>query len=36
MNKKGYNYAEVIDENKCTGCTMCFKMCPDLCIEIEK
>jgi 2-oxoglutarate ferredoxin oxidoreductase subunit delta len=36
MNKKGYHYAEIKDENKCTGCGLCFQMCPDVCIEIEK
>jgi len=36
LNKKGYHYAEIVDEEKCTGCGLCFQMCPDLCIEIEK
>jgi len=35
LNKKGYHYAEV-DAEKCTGCGLCFQMCPDLAIEIEK
>ena len=36
LNKKGFHYAEIIDEKKCTGCGLCFQMCPDLVIEIEK
>ena len=36
LNKKGFHYAEIIDPKKCTGCGLCFQMCPDLCIEIEK
>jgi len=36
LNKKGFHYAEIINEEKCTGCGMCFQMCPDLVIEIEK
>ena len=26
----------IINKEKCTGCGLCFQMCPDLCIEIEK
>ena len=36
LNKKGFHYAEIIDEEKCTGCGFCFQMCPDLVIEIDK
>ena len=35
LNKKGYHYAKIIDKEKCTGCGLCFQMCPDLVIEIK-
>ena len=34
MNKSGYRYA-IADPNKCVGCGMCYRMCPDYCIEIH-
>ncbi|HZX44302.1 MAG TPA: 4Fe-4S dicluster domain-containing protein [Candidatus Nanoarchaeia archaeon] len=36
LNKRGYHYAELIDDKKCTGCAQCYQMCPDMCITIEK
>jgi len=34
INAKGYHPAGLIDAEKCTGCTSCAKMCPDVVIEI--
>jgi 2-oxoglutarate ferredoxin oxidoreductase subunit delta len=36
FNLKGNQYARIKDENKCNKCGICFRMCPDLVIEIEK
>ena len=35
INKLGYKYGEVIDQDKCTGCGLCRLMCPDVVIEIS-
>ena len=35
-NEMGNLYAEVIKQNACTGCALCFQMCPDLAIEVRK
>ena len=35
LNKGGHKYAEIIDEANCNGCGMCFRMCPDIVIEIS-
>ncbi len=36
INAKGYNYAECIEQEKCTACKMCYITCPDVAITIEK
>ena len=35
-NKTGSwrTFRAVIDINKCIGCEMCYKICPDACIEM--
>jgi 2-oxoglutarate ferredoxin oxidoreductase subunit delta len=35
-NAKGYYSIVVTDETKCSGCTLCGIMCPDVAIEIYK
>ncbi len=37
-NKKGYSPATVADEDmaKCTGCTLCARICPDTAIEVYR
>jgi len=34
INIKGYFYAEVFDQPRCIGCTLCGLTCPDLAITI--
>lgn len=34
LNVQGNPYAEVIDPAACTACGICFRMCPDVAIEI--
>lgn len=29
VNKKGYNYLEMINEKACIGCANCAVICPD-------
>lgn len=36
INDKGYHYAECIDNSKCITCKMCYTVCPDVAITIEK
>ena len=36
MNDKGYNPAEVTDQESCIGCAMCGIICPDSAIAVEK
>ena len=38
FNQNGYKVAEVPDEDKekCTGCTSCALICPDLAIRVYK
>ena len=36
INKSGYKFAEVCDEDNCIGCTLCAVMCPDAAIELYK
>ena len=36
LNKKGYHPAELIDEQRCTGCCSCARMCPDVAITVER
>ncbi len=36
MNSKGYNPAEVTDQDACISCAMCGIMCPDSAITVEK
>jgi 2-oxoglutarate ferredoxin oxidoreductase subunit delta len=39
LNIKGYHPAEFVEnendeKRKCTGCTLCAVMCPEVCIEV--
>jgi len=34
INVKGYFYAEVFDQPRCIGCTLCGLTCPDLAITV--
>jgi NAD-dependent dihydropyrimidine dehydrogenase PreA subunit len=36
MNQKGYNIAEVIKLDNCTGCRLCEIACPDFAIYIKE
>jgi NAD-dependent dihydropyrimidine dehydrogenase PreA subunit len=36
LNEQGHPYAELIDQGRCTGCGLCFRMCPDTAIEIDR
>ena len=36
INSKGYNYAEVKEQDKCIGCASCARMCPDCVITVER
>jgi 2-oxoglutarate ferredoxin oxidoreductase subunit delta len=36
INAKGYFFAEVVDEQRCSACMLCGVMCPDLAITVTK
>jgi NAD-dependent dihydropyrimidine dehydrogenase PreA subunit len=36
LNQQGLPYPEMIDEERCTTCGICFRMCPDTAIEVNK
>ena len=36
INSKGYHYAEVVKQADCIACKMCYQMCPDVAIKVEK
>ncbi len=36
INRKGYSPARCADMTKCIGCMSCARMCPDVCIEVER
>lgn len=36
INKKGYNYVHVLEQDKCISCASCAKMCPDCVITVER
>jgi len=37
INDQGYQYVILDDpDGRCTGCTVCAIVCPDVCIEVYK
>ena len=36
VNKKGYYYTYMLNEDDCTGCASCGLVCPDSCITVYK
>lgn len=36
VNEKGYEYAEAVSLDTCTGCATCARMCPDGAIEVYR
>lgn len=32
----GYHPVTVTDMDKCSGCALCARMCPDLVIQVER
>jgi len=34
INRKGYFYAEVVEQPRCIGCRLCCITCPDVAIEM--
>ena len=36
INSKGYQPAEINDQDACIACAACARTCPDVAIEIEK
>jgi len=36
LNEQGLPYPEEIDADCCTGCGICFRMCPDTAVEVNK
>ena len=36
QNSKGFFFAEVVYPEKCTSCTFCGLICPDIAIQIYK
>ncbi len=35
LNQAGYTYAKMVEGKKCTACGLCYRMCPDVVIEVE-
>ncbi|OQY37674.1 MAG: tungsten formylmethanofuran dehydrogenase [Candidatus Cloacimonetes bacterium 4572_65] len=36
INEKGYNFSECFDQEACIACKMCYIICPDVAITVEK
>ncbi len=36
VNSKGYEYAEITNQDDCTACCFCARICPDGAINIYK
>jgi len=35
LNQSGYPYVQPVPGTQCTGCGLCYRMCPDVVIEVE-
>jgi 2-oxoglutarate ferredoxin oxidoreductase subunit delta len=36
VNSKGYNYAQMVQPDECTGCANCGYVCPEGCITVYR
>lgn len=36
INSKGYQYAEVTDQEECIACGFCYEICPDTVVKVSK
>ena len=36
VNKKGYHFAQQVNDDTCIGCSSCAIVCPDGCISVYK
>jgi len=36
LNEQGLPYPEMTDYDECTGCGICFRMCPDTAVQVNK
>lgn len=36
VNRKGYSYATLTQDDTCIGCTSCAIVCPDACITVYR
>ncbi len=34
LNKMGYSFAEVYNNDDCNGCMVCVLVCPDMVLEV--
>lgn len=34
VNAMGWFPVEIVDENECVGCMLCFQVCPDFCLNV--
>ena len=36
VNNMGWRPVEVVHEEHCIGCMICFQLCPDFCINVDE